>query len=97
MNTNSNKETYSISAKQKAAIQKIYNDLIAHKAVLSEVISSNPTIDINNTLAYSQLKDLMQEYDTVSSDIINSTTGLSVKEISSWEINFENKTLTIIR
>lgn len=97
MNTNSNKETYSISAEQTAAIQKIYNDLIAHKAVLSEVISSNPTIDINNTLAYSQLKDLMQEYDTVSSDIINSTTGLSVKEISSWEINFEIKILTITR
>lgn len=97
MNTNPNKETYSISAEQTAAIQKIYNDLMAHKAVLSEVISSNPTIDINNTLAYSQLKDLMREYDNVSSDIIGSTTGLSVKEISSWEINFENKILTITR
>lgn len=89
--------TYKLTDEEVAEVQRVYNDLIAHRAIISEVISSNPSIDINNTLAYSQFKKLMIQYDKTTSDIIYSKSAKKMDEISSWKIDFEQNILTITR
>lgn len=97
MNNNVEKITFDLNDEQITRVQRVYSDLLAHKAVLSEVVSTNPGLDITTTTTYLQLKDLMVRYDKITSELIKAKTCADLSMISGWRIDFDKKKLIITR
>lgn len=90
-----NEKIYNLTDEDVNKVEALFTDMNMHKSIISEIVQTNPTMNVNDTQAYSELLVINKKYNDAIADVIDKYTEGKYDLDSNWHIKFRDKILII--